>query len=609
MVQTKGEENKIMHTVRHLMGTVIRSCKFAWGFKPGYAVLILVLTTITNLLPLAQAKITGSIIDAVVGSISLGLVIPVFLVILYAGSWALSRLASAFLTYFDKRWYVEAQQGVDLEIMRKRAEIDIAHYENADFQNLLTRAFDRGNFPVVNIADQQFGNVSLLVGILVSAGLAIRYPFIFLIVLVGLIPTLYVQMRYGNKQWFIWSENSPRQKLYGSIRGHLQGRKSVIQTKLLQGADHLIERAKSIIEIFKREQIGVDRTRLWSSVLAALVGATGLGYAFYLILKMVTTGQVGVGDIVFLTSVLGQFAGMITSLFGNVAQQYEQTLYVRDIFTVLDTKPVIRESSHPVRLKLSGPPRIEFRDVSFRYQGSEVWVLRHVNLIIEPGERIALVGENGAGKTTLLKLLARIYDPTEGAILINDVPLTEIGLREWGSYLSVLLQEYFIHDFSVTEAIAMGRSDAKISRERARTASELAGAHSFIEEFPEKYDAQIGVEYEHGVELSHGQRQRLAIARTLYRNGFVIILDEPTASVDAIAEEKFFSQIKTAVEGSTLFLVSHRFNTVRGADRIAVFRQGELVEIGPHAKLVAANGYYSEMWRSQASSYFDEKVA
>ncbi|QQR82619.1 ABC transporter ATP-binding protein [Candidatus Campbellbacteria bacterium] len=608
MTQTK-EENKIMQTARNLMGTVIRSCKFAWGFKPGYAVLILVLTTITNVLPLAQAKITGSIIDAVAGSISRGLVIPVFLVMLYASSWALSRLAGAFLTYFDKRWFVEAQQGIDLKIMRKRAEIDIAHYENAEFQNLITRAFDRGNYPIVNVADQQFGNVSLLIGILVSAGLAVRYPIIFVVVLVGLMPTLYVQMRYGNKQWFIWSENSPRQKLYGSIRNHLQGRKPVIQTKLLQGAEHLIERAKSIIEAFKREQIGVDRTRLWTSVLAALVGACGIGYAFFLVVKMVAGGNAGIGDIVFMTSVLGQFAGMITSLFGNIAQQYEQTLYAHDIFTVLDTKPVIIEAPHPTHLSLTTPPRIEFRDVSFRYQDSDVWVLRHVNLTIEPGERMALVGENGAGKTTLLKLLARIYDPTEGVILINDVPLTKIGLHEWGSYLSILLQEYFIHNFSVTEAIAMGRSDAKISPERARIVSELAGAHSFIEEFPEKYDAQIGVEYEHGVELSHGQQQRLAIARTLYRNGLVIILDEPTASVDAIAEEKFFSQIETAVEGSTLFLVSHRFNTVRGADRIAVFRQGELVEIGPHAKLVAANGYYAQMWESQARSYLDAKNA
>lgn len=595
----------MIRNARQLLKSVVRACRLAWGFAPGFAWTLLISSVLSNLLPLAQAKITGSIVDALIESLSAGVAIPLFLVALYAGTWALSRLSDAFETYLDKRWWVEAQQGVDLAMMRKRADIDIAHYENPQFQNLLTKAFDRGNFPVLNIAEQQFNNISLLVGILVSAGLAIQYPQIFLVVLVSLIPTLLVQIRYGNMQWGIWSENSPRRRIYDAIRSHLNGKNGIIQAKMLQNSEHLLERAKKIIDMFKRDQIGIDRARFWYSVLSALIGAAGIGYAFYLIIGLVTTGAVGVGSIVFLISVMGQFAGMTTNLFRNVAQQYEQTLYVRDIFSVFDTKPKIVEVEHPTKLSLEAPPSIEFRDVSFRYEGHGAWVLRHVSFVIAPGEKVALVGENGAGKTTLLKLLARIYDPTEGEILINGVPLKELSLREWGSYLAILLQEYRIHNFTVAEAIAMGRADRKLSREHVESAARLGGAHSFIKELAYTYDTQIGAEFEKGIELSHGQQQRLALARTIYRNGFIVVLDEPTADVDAIAEEKFFSQIEKAVGGKTLILVSHRFNTVHGADRILVFRRGKLTEEGPHAELLELDGHYARMWHSQAKSYLE----
>lgn len=602
MTHTEQKE-KTAQKIGHLLKTALRSWKFTWKFAPWFSVMFLALSVVVNLLPLVQAKITGSIVDSLVASLSEGLAVPLFLVVLYGVAWALSRLSSAFMTYVNKRWFIEAQQGVDIAIMRKRAEIDIAHYENSDFQNLLTRAFDRGNYPMLDVAEQQFNNVSLIVGIAVSAGLAIQYPVIFLIVLGSLIPTLLVEIRYGNEQWFVWSENSPRQRMYGSIRSHINSRQSVIQTKMLQAADHLINRAKDIIESFKRDQLGVDRSRLFFNLLASVIGASGIGVAFYLIVNSVVSGKAGVGDIVFLTSVLGQFAGMSTSLFSNVARQYGQTLYARDIFTVFDTKNKIVQPKHPVRLHLKSAPRIEFRDLSFKYEGSDKWVLRHVSFVIEPGEKIALVGENGAGKTTLLKLLARIYDPTEGDILINGVSLRKLNLVEWGSYLAILLQEYRVHDFTVTEAIAMGRPDKKVSSKRAVESSKLAGAHSFIEELTEKYNTQLGREFENGADLSHGQVQRVALARTIYRDGLVVILDEPTASVDAIAEEKFFSQIERAVADKTLLLVSHRFNTVQGADRIAVFSQGNLVELGPHKELVMAGGYYAKMWESQARSY------
>lgn len=602
-------EEKGMQKVLGTLRDVVRTCRLVWGFAPWFTVATMVAAIISTLLPLAQAKITGAIVDTIVDSLSQGFVVPLMLIALYAGTLAVSRLSDAVRVYFNKRMFLEAQQGVDLAMMRRRADIDIAHYEDPNFQNLLTQAFDKGNHPLLNVAEHQFGNISLVVGILVSAGFIVQYPLIFLIILVSLIPTLIVQMRYGKMRWAIWAENSPRQKMYADLRSHLHGRQSVIQTKMLQASEHLIDRARTITDDFKKDQIGVDRARLWYTVIAALVSSVGIGYALYRIIGLVTSGLVGVGSVVFLISLVGQFVGMLSGLFRGIGIQYEDILYVKDIFRVFDTPAKIVEVAEPTHLHLSAPPTIEFRDVSFKYAGTEAWVLRNVSFTIKPGEKIALIGENGAGKTTLLKLLARTYDPTEGQILINGVPLNELSLKEWNSYLAILLQDYRIHNFTVADAIAVGRVEQVPERVHVERASSLAGADSFVREFDDAYDAQIGVEFDRGVELSQGQKQRLALARTLYRNGFVIVLDEPTASVDSIAEERFFSQIEDAVRGKTLILVSHRFNTTASADRILVFRGGALIEMGTHHDLIRKNGHYADMWQSQAKSFIESASA
>ncbi len=592
--------------MKQTFATIVRACKLAWGATPWTSFILIVLHALIALLPLVQAKVTGSVIDSVVSSLSHGVGVPVMLVALYGIVWVTTRLAQAVRGFFDKRWHLSAQDEVDMTVMRARTKIDLAHHENAEFQNLMTRAFNRSNFPIITLADIQFDNIGLIIGIIGSAALALSYPLIFVIVVGSLIPSFMVEVRYGNKKWNIWSENSPRQRMYGTIRGHINGKIGIIQTKMLQAADNLIERARGILASFREEQFKVDRADFTWRVVASLIGAVGVGTAFYLIVQSVIRGEAGVGDIVFLTGVLAQFAGLSTNLLSSIARMYESTLYAKDIFSVLDTKPAIAVSAHPVALNLTSAPTIEFKNVSFKYTGSEVWAIKDVSLTIKPGEKLALVGENGAGKTTLLKLLSRIYDPTEGEILVNGISLRDIHPDEWGSYLAILLQDYRIHEFSVAESIAMGRPDGEVSQARAKQAAELAGAHEFITELADGYEAQIGREFANGIELSKGQEQRVALARTLYREGFVVILDEPTASVDSIAEERFFNQIEQAVSEKTLLLISHRFNTVHGADRIAVFDHGTLVELGSHHDLLnKKDGHYKKMWESQAKSYVE----
>lgn len=492
--------------------------------------------------------------------------------------------------------------------IRKRIEIDIAHYEDPKFQNLLQRAFDRGIWPVVNLVAQQPANISNIAVLVVTSVLATKLnSAVYLIVILSLLPSFFLELKYGAQKWDIWAENSPRQKKYAHLRGHAHSRTSVIQLKLLQAKDKVLEIVRGILESFRNEQLRVDNSRLFALGFSNLVVALGFGYSFFLIVQDVNLGLIAVGELVFLVGILGQFIGATNSFLSGIALQYEGSLFVSDIFEVFDIKPKVQKPKNPIFLNLNSAPMIEFRDVWFQYEGQENWVLSGLNFKIDSGEKIALVGENGAGKTTLIKLLARVYDPTKGQILINGINLKEIDLEEWPSYLAILLQDYDSYDFPIWESIAMGRTNRKASRERAIIASKLASADDFITAWPRGFDQQIGRDFEGGIDPSKGQNQKIAIARTIYRDGLIVILDEPTASVDAKSEEKIFDQMEETARDKTLILISHRFNTVSGADRILVFSGGKIVESGTHKELLAKDAHYASMWRSQAKAYQENK--
>jgi ABC-type multidrug transport system fused ATPase/permease subunit len=251
---------------------------------------------------------------------------------------------------------------------------------------------------------------------------------------------------------------------------------------------------------------------------------------------------------------------------------------------------------------LQGPPEIVFENVSFRYPSSENWVLRDVSFRLEPNKKIALVGNNGAGKTTLTKLLCRIYDPTEGRILVNGIDLREVNLEEWWSALGVMLQDYSSYDFPVKQAIAVGRSDKQVDIDQVKKSAEISQAAEFIGKWKQQYENPMGVEFG-GEEPSKGQRQKLAIAKILYRNAFVMVLDEPTASVDAESEAKIFDSLESLSGNMTSIFISHDFSTISQCDQIIVMEEGRVKEIGNHDQLVANNSTYADLYKLQAKRF------
>lgn len=578
----------------------------SFRFTPLFTALIFVAAITTSLLPLYQAKLMGDIVDSLVGALKTDTAKTalIFLVLAYASIWTVSNVIRSIRNYLDKRWTLEMEQGIELMVLKKRAEIDLGHYEKPEFQNLLQRAFNRSIWPVYNLVDTNYQTISNIAVVIVSSIITSALNLeVYLIVVFSSIPSFIVNLKYGSETWSMWAENSPRQRKFSHIRTHIQSRTGAIQTKILQASKKLLEISTGILHSFKRDQKKVDVKKLWFSISANIISGAGYAYAFWIIVFSVAEGSSNIGSVVFLVSALGQLVGSINGTLTDIAGQFERSLYVSDIFEVLDTKPFIQRALHPKRLKLTEAPTIELKNISFKYDSLDEWILKGVNLIIKPGEKIALVGENGAGKSTLVKLLARIYDPTEGEILINGINLKDIDPDEWGSYMSMLLQDYMTYDFSVSESIAMGRPDEAINKKWVKQSAQFSGANEFIERYSNKYEQQLGKEFDGGMEPSKGQRQKLAIAQTIYRSGFVMILDEPTAAIDALSEKMIFEKMEEASGKNTLIVITHRFNTTQDVDRIVVLERGVVLEVGSHKELIKEKGLYKKMFDAQADSF------
>lgn len=599
--KTKQKEKK------NLVKNIYRSLKICFIFAKWSTSFLIILTIATYLLPILQSKIMGDVVNSVVESLQGG-EIAMALVFLYAGVWSITRILSAIHLYVDKIWSAKIEQKFEVMFLKKRTEIDLGSYENPEFQNLLTRAFRRGIWPAIELTELQIVTIGSIATFILTSVIATNLSFwVYFVVVITSIPSFWVSLKYGSKNWSIWAENSTRQKKYQHIRGHLTGRIGITQVKILQASRGLVDIINDILESFRKDQKKVDRKNLFWSSCSSIIGAIGVGIGFYIIVGKVSDGSESVGSMVFLVSILGQLVGSISSILGNLSRQFERNLYVNEIFQVLDTKPFIQRALKPIPLNLENPPIIEFKNVSFRYNGGTKDILKNVSFVIKPGEKIALVGKNGAGKSTLVKLLARIYDPTSGDIFINGVNLKDVDPDVWNSYLAILLQDYLSYDFTVEESISMGRSNQEIDREKVHKSALVSDADEFISEFKDGFQQQLGRDFEGGTELSKGQHQKMALARIIYRDGLVTILDEPTASIDALSEESIFNQMIEASVGKTLIVITHRFNTTQNLDKIIVLSEGCLVEMGSHQELLSKKGEYASMFLIQAKAFREER--
>ncbi len=560
------------------------------------------------LVPLASAYVLKLLIDYLqIAQNSLITTVPVIIAVVLAARYLVTFLDGIVYwginqSYLDYVFRYKLQNEITWKFQQKVSKLDIAHFENPEVQDLITKTRDTMQWQLpdyLRIFSYLFNDIIAFV-----AAFIVLLPFGWWIpVLVGVItiPRLYLQAKYGGIKWSIWGSGAPQAKKLWYLNYLLQEPMTVRETRISQSSESLLNKFKEIQQYLFNLSKGALDKYLRVLTIPPIIEAVVIFFVAYQFLPPVIAGTLTIGSFSLLISMLEQLGSRSANASAHFAQIYESNLYVNHYFDFLALPPLIPTAKNPVVLEEIKPPKIEFRNVSFNYPKGQK-VLDDVSFVIEPGESVALVGHNGAGKTTIVKLLCRFYDVNSGEILINDINIKDLDLSRWYKFLGTLFQEFVKYHFSVRENIFLGAPDKKDENAMIEAARK-SGAAEFIERLPKKYDTILGKEFEDGEELSGGQWQKLAIARAFYEEPPVLILDEPTSAIDAEAEYEIFNNLEKQYKNKTLVLVSHRFSTVRNANKIVVIDHGKIVESGSHQELMNLDGQYAKLFSIQAKGY------
>jgi ABC-type multidrug transport system fused ATPase/permease subunit len=527
------------------------------------------------------------------------------ILVLFSGVLMLLPSLIGSLNHFlFKVYWFHLEEKFELMILTKKAELDVATHEDKANQDLFTKVNENGVWRVRNFLDRLMYMVQEVSGVIFSASVIVwSQPWIFLLIVVGTLPELIAEAKQGKRVWGIHSARAEVRRRYWDLRNEFHGLSGLIDLRIFQNSGHFLKMIRKMFVSFQNEEIKNEAKSAKIKFLVSVGSQGSLIIALIYFVSQVINGQMQVGTLTFVLASIAGFRNSLSFLFSSLGSQYQDNLFVSDVFKFLDLTPVIKSVGTPIKLVGNGPVSIEFVNVSFAYPGTKKYVMKNLNLKIEAGDKVAIVGVNGAGKTTLIKLLCRFYDPTKGTILINGADLRMVDLESWYERLGVIFQDYSKYKFVVKEGIALGRSNRKINMNNVQLAAENSGSSVFVKKWKKGYDQMLGKGYSDAVEPSVGQWQKLALARTFYRDPSVFVLDEPTASIDAEAEEKIFNRLDKLALNKTVILISHRFSTVRRADKIVVIKGGKLIEQGKHEQLLASDGVYAKLFKLQAKGY------
>lgn len=510
--------------------------------------------------------------------------------------WGLNR------TYFDYLFRYKVQNEINRKFYDKLSNLDIAYLEDPKTQNLISKVRDTMTWRPPDFLRQFSYFFGSITGYLAAFFVLIPFGWwIPVIITIITLPRLYLRARYGTIQWSIYGSGAPEVKKLWYLTWLLSTDTAIREMRIFGSSKALLAKLKDIQEyLFNLNKKPLDNY-LRQLTFPPILEITVLFIIAYLQLPNVLSAVMTVGSFTLLINMIDQLNGNAASAVLNFGEMYEHNLYVSDYFKILALQRIITEVENPAIIKNNVPPKVEFKNVSFKYPDGPL-VLKNVSFEIGSGESVALVGANGAGKSTIIKLICRFYDVTDGEILINGVNIKNIQLASWYKCMGTLFQDFVHYYLTVKDNILLGdpnKYDAKLMREAAKK----SGALEFIEKLPKGFDQTLGREYEEGEELSIGEWQKLAIARAFYQSPPLLILDEPTSAIDAEAEYKIFNNLEKAYKHKTLILVSHRFSTVRNANKILVIEDGEITERGTHKELLKLEGKYASMFNVQAQGY------
>ncbi len=492
---------------------------------------------------------------------------------------------------------------LSVELMEHAASLDLAHFESADQQDRLERA-RRQTMGRSALLPMVFGQIQgVLMIISFASGLLIYAPWLMLLVAGSLLPSFLSESHFNTETYKLSFSRSRERRRLEYIRYIASNVDNAKEIKLFSLSGFLVDRFRAIADaIYRANRSLAVRRAAWGGLFAAM-GSLAYYGAYAVIAWRTVTGEFSIGDLTFLATSFSRLSELLEGLLLGISQIASQALYLDDLYSFLETRPAI--VTVPGARKFPSPIRegLVFEDVGFRYPESESWAVRHLSFTLKAGEVIALVGENGAGKTTIVKLITRLYDPDEGRILLDGHNLRDYDLDDLRGHVGVIFQDFVRYSLTVAENIGMGRIEAAEERGRIVDAAVRSMADPVIQRLPGRYDQMLGKRFSDGLELSGGEWQKIAIARAYMRDADLLILDEPTSALDARSEFEVFQRFKDLSHGKTAVLVSHRFSTVRMADRILVLEYGRVAEQGTHAELIALGGRYAELFELQAAGY------
>ena len=490
-----------------------------------------------------------------------------------------------------------------VRLMEHAATLDLEDFEDSELQDQLERA-RRQTTGRTTMMSQLFGQAQDIVTILsFGAGLAIFAPWLILLLLIALVPAFLGEAYFNARTYSLDYGRTPERRELDYVRQTGAGVETAKEVKIFGLNSFLIERYRTLSKAFyEANRMLAKRRAAWGGFLTA-VGTAGYYAAYAFIAWKTLRGDFTIGDLTFLSGSFRRLRNLLEGLLSGFSQVAGQAMYLDDLFSFFDIEPEIVSPSNPRPFPTPVRDGFEFQDAGFRYPGAEHWAVRRLTFKLRAGEVLALVGENGAGKTTLVKLIARLYDPDEGRILLDGHDLREYDLDQLRANIGVIFQDFVRYHMTAAENIAVGRIEARGDRQRIEEAARRSLADDVIRRLPKGYDQIIGKRFRSGIDLSGGEWQKVAIARAYMRDAQLLILDEPTAALDARSEFEVFQRFKELSEGKTAVLISHRFSSVRMADRILVMADGEVEATGTHEELLAQGGRYAELFELQAAGY------
>ncbi|MEM7131098.1 MAG: ABC transporter ATP-binding protein [Chloroflexota bacterium] len=606
-------------TIQRVLQYYPRVLSLVWQANQLYASLVIGLTIISALVTPVQIWLVKVVIDRVAEVVSrtetaatvewFPLILPV---IAFALTLVAGDISRSIMQAIREILGTQAELHAKSMILEKAATLDIAFFESPAFYDQLENA-QRDTWRMRNLPWILIDTTGQTISLVATFALLARiHPLLIPLLLLTSIPKLIAQAQHANNMFAIWTARAPAQRMVYYLSDLLSERDSVKEVRLFGLQRAFIERFRE----FSRQFVAENREAVFrherKNIIAVLVSICGTGLVWAYTIRQAALARITLGDLALVFQAAQQIRDGLSGLFHTLGVFYEHSLFVGNLYQFLELSPsavngaLTQTENQKTTSKLlssSSPYSLEFRNVSFHYPGAKEDVLHNLSFTIQPKSTIAIVGENGAGKTTLIKLLTRFYDPTDGVILLNGVDMRNYDPAELRKLFGVIFQDFVRYNLTAQENIGFGQLELAEDLERVMQAADKGGAVPVVEKLENGYATMLGRTFEDSVDLSGGEWQKLALSRAFMRDAQFLILDEPTAALDALAEYEVYNRFAELTEGKTTIFISHRFSTVRMAQQILVLDDGQLIEEGSHSDLMTLGGQYAKMFNSQAERY------